>query len=649
MKKFAFYYIFFALLSISCTQPPNEQKEGIAEIQGSMKTAFEETLFRLDSALISLQIRNEGDPDFGALWCPHCNLYHTRAAEAVYPFAYQYALQGDTNYRDAAINLGNWLIAQQEADGSWKETPEEWTGTTTDQLLMMAQAYPLLEKDLDDAVRKAWMNSMASAGNYLVKVMDPGFASINYVATTSATMAVLNLLIPDPDYEDKARVLAHQVVDKMDSDHFITGEGGRVNGVKYGVDLTYNMEMSLWGLALYAKISGDEEVMEQVEASLERHLWFINPDGSMDGSWGIRSNKWTCFGGATSDGSQVLFSLLAASNPAYRTAALRNLNYLQQCMVDGFVGYGPQHREALGAPPCIYPTFAKAKNLAMAHDLYTENNNSKNGSNHKGSPGFATASLPADKPGLEYFPTLDVYRVRTSNFMATVTAYSYKDPRGPRSKYMFRPTGGAISALWLKDYGFLQASSQSEYHRWEPMHFPEMDNIRPLTPRIEYTTMEARAGYYTNLYEFDAESSFEETDQGYMVLASGQLKNRMQESGGVSYGYRYVFEDNRVEKQVRLCFHENMDTIRIIEPVITFEESSVEQAGERTVIILMGESRVRFRLISGNATLSCGRNQDQYRSVYPALTACPIEMTVIPDGNGDTEKIVYAFEIVHSK
>ncbi len=40
---------------------------------------------------------------------------------------------------------------------------------------------------------------------------------------------------------------AHQVVEMMDPDHFITGEGGRVKGVKYGVDLSYNMEMSLMG------------------------------------------------------------------------------------------------------------------------------------------------------------------------------------------------------------------------------------------------------------------------------------------------------------------------------------------------------------------------------------------------------------------
>ena len=31
------------------------------------------------------------DQHYGAIGCPLCELYHTRAAEAVYPFAYQYS------------------------------------------------------------------------------------------------------------------------------------------------------------------------------------------------------------------------------------------------------------------------------------------------------------------------------------------------------------------------------------------------------------------------------------------------------------------------------------------------------------------------------------------------------------------------------
>ena len=79
----------------------------------------------------------------------------------------------------------------------------------------------------------------------------------------------------------------------MDEDGFINGEGGRSHTGKSGVDLGYDMEMSLWGLGYYARCSGDSVVDAAVRRSLENHLYFIYPDGSMDGSWGIRSNKWT--------------------------------------------------------------------------------------------------------------------------------------------------------------------------------------------------------------------------------------------------------------------------------------------------------------------------------------------------------------------
>jgi len=199
-----------------------------------LKQSIENVLFCMDSALIQLQNTEAADTNYGGIWCPHCQLYHTRAAEAVYPFTYKYQLTGDKIYLNAAINLGNWLIKQQLPDGSWKETPEEWTGTTTDQLLMMALSYQILDEYLMDNEKQMWMNSINMAGDYLVKNMTPEFASINYVATTTASLTVLNTVSPNKIYTDKAKKLAWQVLAKMDDDYFITGEGGRVFDAKYG-------------------------------------------------------------------------------------------------------------------------------------------------------------------------------------------------------------------------------------------------------------------------------------------------------------------------------------------------------------------------------------------------------------------------------
>jgi len=45
---------------------------------------------------------------------------------------------------------------------------------------------------------------------------------------------------------------------------------------------------------------------------------------------------------------------------------LRNLNYLRGMIRDGIVGYGPHYWLIFDEPPCIYSTFVRAKNLAMA-------------------------------------------------------------------------------------------------------------------------------------------------------------------------------------------------------------------------------------------------------------------------------------------
>lgn len=469
-------------------------------------------LSELNASVMKHVNSDKDSPDYGGIYCPHCKLYHTRAAETVYPFAYEYHKMGNKTYLRAAINAGNWLIKQQEDNGAWLETPEEWTGTTTDQVLMMALAYPILKSHLSKKEKDSWLHSIEKAGDYLVKVMSPQFASINYCATTTASLMAVNEIINKQSYQNKARELAYQVVGKMDQDYFLTGEGGRVFGVKYGIDLGYNLEMSLWGLALFAQLAKDDAVKQIVEKSLAQHLYFIYPDGSMDASWGIRSNKWTCFGSGTSDGCQVLFSLFMDKNDQYRTAAIRNIQFLKTCMKNGIVGFGPLYYNMYDCQPCIYPTFTKAKNMAMAVALA------------KADVG-KVPQLPLDKTGMHYFPTLNLTVSRTAQWCVTISGYTYKDPAGDRTKYMHRPSGGTITNLWLNGHGYFQASSQTIYKRWEPMSFPEIPTPLPLTPRIEFSS---DLDYFTNLYEFDAIMTNNKKNGTYIVTSFGELKNSKQ-------------------------------------------------------------------------------------------------------------------------
>ncbi|MBO9658942.1 MAG: hypothetical protein J7527_08950, partial [Chitinophagaceae bacterium] len=540
LQPFRKMAIRYAFLLLACTITASSAT--LAQTL-SLKKEYAQTLLQLSDALLKRQMTDSIDDNFGGINCEHCSVWHTRAAEAVYPFTVAHLITKNDRYRHAAINSAHWLFRQQQPNGSWKETPEEWTGTTTDQLLMLLLSYEKLSTQFSQTEKDRWVKAMQGAAAYLDSVMRPEFASINYVATTTATLAKAGIMLNKPAYTQKARQLARRTISKMDEDGFLNGEGGKSHGNKMGVDLGYNMEMSLWGLALYAKLTNDTLVYDKVKFALKNHLYFIYPDGSLDASWGIRSNKWTGFGSATSDGCQVLFSLLADEDPRYASASYLNLQFIRKNFTKDLLGYGPQYAEVYNKPPCIYPSFAKAKNLAMAYMFETRE---------------SRPSKPAPSQyerWLKYFPTLDVVEVRTKNFMATITAYRYTDQlAGSKGKYMFRPDGGTISHLWAKDHGFLQASSPTIYTRPEPMSFPEAPGVQPLTSRIEYTDT---AGYFTNLFEFDARLRIDSVHgKQYTVYAAGELKDKNWLTGGLGYKMNYLFTDTSLQKTVQLVYHD---------------------------------------------------------------------------------------------
>src|SRR5436309_875093 len=126
----------------------------------ALDAKYASTLLTLCDSLVAAQITDEASPDCGALVCPSINPQthplHSRAAEAVYPFAIAYRRTHDARYRDAAIRLGAWLIKKQQPRGAWGEAwpnYDAWTGTTADQLISLAGAYPILRDELTTADR----------------------------------------------------------------------------------------------------------------------------------------------------------------------------------------------------------------------------------------------------------------------------------------------------------------------------------------------------------------------------------------------------------------------------------------------------------------------------------------------------------------
>ncbi|WP_417015863.1 hypothetical protein [Alistipes sp.] len=588
---------------------------------------------RMNASLVQLQNTDRKDPDRGGIWCPACGLYHTRAAEAMYPLALEFSMTGNRQRLRQAMAVGNWLIRQQQPQGEWQETPETWTGTTADQVLMMLLTYPIVEPHLTPAERERWLHSMAAASDYLTRVMSNRFASINYCATTAAALAEAYGRFGKAEYAAKARMLARMIVAKMNPEWFVEGEGARVGDYKYGVDLGYNLEMTLWGLARYAKLLDDERVWTAVCRSAANHLWFVYPDGMLDLSAGIRSNKWIICGSGTSDGCHPLFALLEREDAAFGAASYRNMECLErQFSRSGLLGFGPDYDSVFETPPCIYPTFAKAKSLAMALAWSRSDR-------------IPAVILPTDRDTCRWFRTLNTAVVRRGGFCGTVTAYGYKAREGASSKYMHRPTGGVMSALWLEGWGLLQASSQTEYHRWEPMSFPQMPEVCPLTPRIE---MRAGGDVYTNLYEYDATFDFHPTADSIVCTAYGRLCDRDRRPCGIAYGLTHVFGDGMLEKRYEILIQTEREPVRIIEPIVCRPGLEIRVVDASRIDFVCGTEVLTLQARGGSLRLDTD-DAAKYRQPYPALTAVPVVIDIPHDAEGARTQVSLIYQLKHEE
>ena len=585
------------------------------------------TLYQLCDTLCKLQIIDEQDENFGAIQCIACNTIHTRAGEAVYPLAVAYKHSGEKKYLVAAIRLGDWLVSEQKEEGFWYETPEKWTGTTTFQLLSLSAAYLILKDKLSTKSHKLWRQAIARAADWLMSVMSETFANINYSATTSASLALSYKVLKRPEYLVKARELAHLVVKKINEEGFIVGEGAIENNRRTGIDLGYNLDMSLGTLALYSLITKDDLVKRKVLKALKTHLFFVYPDGSIDDSWGSRSYKWTTYGSKTAHGCQMAFDLLADEDPRFATASHLNLVYLRKMIRGGLVGYGPHswiHDPSF--TPCIYPTFTRAENLAFAIEYGI--------TPEKKSP------IPSQKKNwFKYFSSINVVLVRTDEYMATVTAYSYNYGYKDR-RYITSPTGGCISNLWWKNYGLMQTSSQTVYEPHEIMHMPVEKNLLPLTPRIDYFK---NGEYYTNLYETSGKLSLHSSEEATIsVSCRGNLKSRNFEDSGINYTLIYDFYDRKLVKRIKLkCEQYKLKGIKVIEPIVKDPSTRFIKRNKYTVLIEKNNETWVFQLLSGRGEVTLGVGEEKYWCPFPSIECFPICIDSI-----ESTEIAYA--ITHS-
>nr|QNO41821.1 hypothetical protein MENKDEFM_00003 [Methanosarcinales archaeon ANME-2c ERB4]QNO42777.1 hypothetical protein MMHKAGOI_00003 [Methanosarcinales archaeon ANME-2c ERB4] len=592
-----------------------------------------ETLFDLSRALVKRQILDKNDSNYGAIQCDSCNCLHTRAGEAVFPLALCYRYSGGNNFLGSAINLGNWLISKQQEEGFWFETPDTWNGTTVFQLMALAAAYPILESNLSSSEKINWIDSIKSATLWICTTISEKYTPINYCASSSAALMLVYQIIKQKKIKEKAKEFAKLTLKRINKDGFICGEGRYIPLLmRGGVDVGYNLDMSIGALAIYSVLSNDADVRSAVVKSLKAHLNFMYPDGSIDNSWGSRSYKWTLYGSKTAHGSQMALGILSDENHIFKKASQLSLNYLKSMINNGLVGYGPHSWwNERSFVPCIYPTFNRANAIAFAL-CYSYTPKEK----------YSPPTNSEEDNKIKFFRSINVCLVETENLKATITGYRptyirgnflinvinnlppYLTPRNPFRGGIQPPTGGSLSYLWAKNFGVVQASSQTKYLSVEPMHMPDIGEIETLTPHIRVLKGSA---IFTNLYDLNVHIKTKESKETPIVFCEGKLKDEKGNNSGIKFQYKYEFGAKSVTKMVTLWAKGKNTKIEIIEPIIQAKNMRLLPLNNG-IILRTGQNECKITPLTTNVELIHGQDKEKYWSPFPYLYAYPIKLLV---------------------
>ena len=572
-------------------------------------------LLRWSEAMLAEQIRSPGEAaTHGALACPACGKIHGRCMDAVYPFLAVAKRTGDRRFLEAGISVFEWSSNVTLPDGSWTVMPDpkSWTGITVFGAIALAEALHHHGDLLDAATLGRWRERLLQAGRFIERTFDLSFANVNYGFTGAYAMSLLGEVFDEPAFRRKGRELAsHFARFLTEPNALIYGEAKptdrRSARGHYAVDLGYNVEETLNGIALYALREKDSDLIELVAKSMEAHLHFMLPDGGWDNSWGTRSFKWTYWGSRTCDGCQLAYALMADRNPVFGLAALRNAELLERCTSDAGLLYGGIHYAEHGIQPCIHHTFAHAKQMAALLDLAPS------------LPPVEGLSLPRHQAeGIRSYPEVSVWTASKGAWRATVSAYDFIYRPG-----VHQATGGSLALLWHEKLGPLFTASLAAYTLVEANNQqanPDGEDF-PLTPRLETLLDDV---WYTNLYDLAASVQASEGTESLRILVDTKLRNAEQASlpGHDGYQLQYDIGAESVRFELRSRSAEADPRARFTLPLICSSKESWKRLDERRVVIEKAGGKL---LVESSEPIHIATTQrDRVFNMVPGAQALPL-------------------------
>ncbi|MFT3935134.1 MAG: twin-arginine translocation signal domain-containing protein [Chitinophagaceae bacterium] len=532
-------------------------------------------------AVLKLQVTNTSNKDsYGGIISPDNGKIPGRCGDAIYPFFCIAQMNNDNRFAEAAQRLYNWMETNvSDADGAWLNEPQKnaWKGITVFTTIALAETLKHHHAIIDPSFKNAITARIKRSSEYIFKNFNIDYGNINYPVTASYALALTGILLDEPRYKQRGAELAKQALQFIEKkDKLLFGEGQPYYQTSpkgcVPVDLGYNIEESLPSLVQYGLLTGDNELLDTISASMQAHMAFMLPDGGWDNSWGTRIYKWTYWGSRTSDGCQTAFALMKDRDPRFYTVAYKNLQLLKACTKNGLL-YGGPHLQSHGIKPNVHHSFCHMKSLANIINYTQPAQMQAN----------ELAALPrVTEKGSRFFSSVQTWLLSIGKYRATITGYDreYKDFKNGH------PTGGALSMLWHEAVGPILVASMNEYQLYEKDNMQDYTDpfLMPLTGRVE---LKKGNEMYSNICDLSAQITVDSNDKKIVANVKAKLVNGKQQSPDgkdISCNIHYTFTSDSISIEYSCEGSDNAEGIRLVLPLICKSDEQYILNGDSILI-----------------------------------------------------------------
>lgn len=291
------------------------------------KEVYLKELIKAADLILCAQDRDPSSPTYGSFdreywaWATK-DFANIDLQRAIYPLAMLYKTKDALNPYYKKEKLLEWIKAgfdfwckSQLKDGSFDHLyPHEHSVVGASfTLYEIAEAYLILEGDLDSSFKKSLMKKMVKSADFLAVTTEyHGFIS-NHRAGTCASLYVMYNITKNKNYVKKAEELIDTIEERQSKNDGWFSEYD-------GADPGYQT-LGTYYMANCYRLTKSKRLLEMLRNSIKFIQYFVHPDGTIGGEYGSRNTEIYMPGG---------FEIMASDIPEAESIAEFLLNSIEE-------------------------------------------------------------------------------------------------------------------------------------------------------------------------------------------------------------------------------------------------------------------------------------------------------------------------------